>query len=80
MNLGISFDIVLFGERWGVAGAIIDTFAAPIQGAIQFAKIMPKLLMWDYGWLEGTMVYLKMFFYVLSAGLVMMAWMIFRRQ
>ncbi len=79
VNLGIDFNVLEFSASNSVGANIIEVFTAPFELIGMFGKLLAKLLLWDYGWLEGDMVVLKYFFYVFGAGLLLSSFLIFRR-
>ncbi len=79
VNLGIDFNVLEFSESNSVWDNIIEVVSSPIELIGMFGKLLAKLLLWDYGWLEGDMVILKYFFYVFGAGLLLSTFLIFRR-
>ncbi len=79
VNLGIDFNVLEFSASNSVGANIIEVFTAPFELLGMFSKLLAKLLLWDYGWLEGDMVVLKYFFYVFGAGLLLSSFLIFRR-
>ena len=79
VNLGIDFNVLEFSASNKVVTNVIEVFTAPFEIIGMFGKLLAKLLLWDYGWLEGDMVVLKYFFYVFGAGLLLSSFLIFRR-
>lgn len=79
VNLGIDFNVIEFSESNSVVDNIIEVARSPVEVFGMFIKLLAKLLLWDYGWLEGDMVILKYFLYVFGAGLLLSSFLIFRR-
>ncbi len=79
VNLGIDFNVIEFSEGNSWIANAFEVARSPVELIGMFIKLMAKLLLWDYGWLEGDMVVLKYFFYVFGAGLLLSSFLIFRR-
>ena len=70
-STGLLNEMVAF--RTGEIGTAVGTITFPITAAKAFGKFMAKAVMWDYSFLEGNGIYIKMIFLYPLSGMMVLA-------
>ena len=70
LNTLVGFDIAESFSDGGISGMVTGIWNTA-SNLPNFMQAVAKMIMWDYGYLEGPYIYFKYLLYGLSAGMVM---------